>query len=57
MLSGLPSATIISQETPSKERLVLPRLRLVLYEGSYASSSEDELLVSKKLNSKEDTYD
>jgi hypothetical protein len=57
MLSELPSDTIISQETPSEERLVLSGLGLLLFEGSYESFTEDELLISEKLDSKEDTYD
>jgi hypothetical protein len=57
MLSELPSVTILSQETPLEERLVLSGGGLLLLqEGSY-SSSEDESLVSEKLDSKEDTYD
>jgi hypothetical protein len=36
---------------------VLSGLRISLYEGSYASSSENELLVFKELDSEEDTYD
>jgi hypothetical protein len=56
MLSELPSTTIISQEISSKERLVLSIFYELLVEGSYESSPEDELLVSKKLSSGEDTY-
>jgi hypothetical protein len=36
---------------------VLSGLELLLFEGSYESSLEDELLISEKLNSEEDTYD
>jgi hypothetical protein len=57
MLPEVPLPTIQSQDTPSEERLVLAGLIELVKEGSYASSSEDELLISEKLESEEDTYD
>jgi hypothetical protein len=36
---------------------MLSGLKILLYEGSYAPCSEDELLVFGELNFEEDTYD